>query len=740
MSQFEKGPKVDDWIPGSTNITAAALPRPDGWKTVRAVEAASANRSSGVAEAWRPKPLKIPPPSQIPTHVGDAPTAPEIDTEGTVEHKAFDGPLPIDRSKWQKPTSEDEEVAGRMRVAAPPKPPKMEPRPVEAPVTAESTPAAKSDTSREPHDHEEEIIIEQKRPAGGNANKYGRLCDPDALSALEKPDYSGIPADPVVEIPRNLRPNPVRLAEILGTLAKHGIFMQIERLLDHPKDRAFARRLRMAFEELGPTFIKLGQMIASSPGIFPEAISDEFLKCLDRVPPFPYSEVKKILREELGANYKSRFRSIDAKPIAAASIAQVHFAELADGTPVVIKVQRPGIQAVVERDVGILFLIAKTLVRAFKNAHLASPVDVVSDFNITLHEELDFRLEANSMERFNAVFASAGNKRIYAAKVYREHSTRRVLVMERLAGARVDDVKGIRKLGADPEDALRLGVKAVLRTMMLHGFFHGDVHAGNLLITPDNGVHFMDFGIVGRQSVEKSKLMTHLLVSMMAGTYENLSDVLIKLGSAPENVNRPGLTRDIKNLMREFKDSPLGEINFGDLLTSVVQAAVKNNVRLPREFILLVKQMVYFDRYAHLLAPDLNIFEDRFLIDFLWRDPQGRERYPQMQMIGMLQNVKSIKDLRNNKQRSFNELPERYRGRYRYIDGTPLAPNELQCVVCNIVIIAKRPFQAGDRAFCQPCGTKMVVIDKDGKLTAEPIYSPDAQAVFQVTDNLQDFA
>ncbi|MCW5829278.1 MAG: AarF/ABC1/UbiB kinase family protein [Deltaproteobacteria bacterium] len=604
--------------------------------------------------------------------------------------------------------------------------------------------AAPADTAetgrREPHDHEEEIIIEQKRPIAGKASKYGQLCDPDALSVLEKPNYSGIPADPEIKIPRNLRPNPARLSEILGTLAKHGIFMQVERMLDHPKDRAFARRLRMAFEELGPTFIKLGQMIASSPGIFPETISDEFLKCLDRVPPFPYSEVKRILREELGDDYKSRFRNIDVKPIAAASIAQVHFAELADGTPVVIKVQRPGIKAVVERDVGILFLIAKMLVRFFRNAHLASPVDVVSDFNITLHEELDFRLEANSMEKFNAVFASAGNKRIYAAKVHREHSTRRVLVMERLSGARVDDIKGIRKLGADPEDALRLGVKAVLRTMMLHGFFHGDVHAGNLLITPDNGVHFMDFGIVGRQSVEKSKLMTHLLVSMMAGTYENLSDVLIKLGSAPENVNRSGLTSDIKNLMREFKDSPLGEINFGDLLTSIVQAAVKNNVRLPREFILLVKQMVYFDRYAHLLAPDLNIFEDRFLIDFLWRDPQGRERYPQMQMIGMLQNVRSVKDLRNNKQRSFNELPERYRGRYRYMDGTPITPNELQCVVCNIVIIAKRPFQAGDRAFCQPCGTKMVVIEKDGKLTAEPIYSPDAQAVFQVTENLQDFA
>ncbi len=717
-------------------------------------ESPKGNFKSGEAPQWRPKPLKVPPPSQIPTHVGKAPSAPEIDIGGLVGHTGLqDADLKLDRTKLDAIAKEDK----RPPLSVPPPPrPRLAPRvvpaarapilPVSSPVSAGDSPASKANgtnggAAANSPEEEETVIIEQKRPKRrGRGEDYGQMSDPDALASLSPPDYSHVPADPQVHVPRNLWADPLRLAEILRTFAKHGIFFQVERWLGHPRDQTLGRRLRMAFEELGPTFIKLGQMIASSPGIFPAEISDEFLKCLDKVPPFPYAEVKRILRKELGPDWNKKLRNVDPKPVAAASIAQVHFAELADGTPVVIKVQRPAIRRVVERDTAILFLIAKTLIRVFKNAHLASPVDVVSDFNITLHEELDFRLEANSMERFNAVFASAGHKRIYAARVYREFSTKRVLVMERLSGARVDDIEGIRKLGADPEDALRLGVKAVMRTMMLNGFFHGDVHAGNLLITPDSGLHFMDFGIVGRLSDEKSRLMTHLMVSMMAGTYENLSDVLIKLGSAPEDVDKGGLTRDMKDLMGQFKDKSIGDTNFGDLLTSVVRAAVKNNVRLPREFILLVKQMVYFDRYAHILAPDLNIFADRFLIDFLWRDAQGRERFPQMQMIGMLGNIKSLKDLRNNKQRSFNELPERYQGRYRYLDGTPPSPYELQCVVCNIIIIAKRPFEVGDRAFCQPCGTKMVVIEKDGKLTAEPIYSPDAQAVFKVTEGLQDLA
>lgn len=676
------------------------------------------------------QPLKIAPPKKIPVHVGEGANE-TVTLEGLATHVELLEGLAFDKSKFDSVGTGTSSPP--LKVPPPPRPTATM-RPPPPPPTA---PPITSDAAHD-EEEEEEVIIEQRRPKEKKV-VGGRLQNPDALARLEPPDFSAIPPDPEVHVPSRLRADPQRLMEITRVLLRHGLGFPLELLRRRNSRKALARRLRLAFEELGPTFIKLGQMVASSPGIFPREVSDEFLKCLDKVPAFRFSEVKRILGDELGPGWEARFRKIEAVPVAAASIAQVHFAELADGTPVVIKVQRPGIQKVIERDLGILFLLAKGLVRAFENAHLANPVGIVSDFNQTLHEELDFRLEANSMERFNAVFSSAGDKRIYAARVHRELTTKRVLVMERLHGARVDDLDSIRKLGADPEDALRLGIKAVLRTMMFHGFFHGDVHAGNLLITADAGVHFMDFGIVGRLDDERSKLVTHLLVSLMAGTFENLADVLMELGTTNEKTDRIQLKDDLKNLLGQFRDTALGALNFGDLLTAVVEAAVRNHVRLPREFVLLVKQMVYFDRYAHILAPDLNIFDDRFLIDFLWRDPLGRKRFPQMQMIGMLGNVRSVKDLRKNRRRSFDELPERYKGKYRYWDGSPLQPNELQCVVCNIIVIAKRPFQAGDRVFCQPCGTRMVVIEKEGKLTAEPIYSQKAQAAFRVTEGLQEF-
>lgn len=681
----------------------------------------------------RKRPLRIPPPRSVPVHVGAGATSPNLTLEGLGEHTGFDSPLPLDRKRAFNATAGHREG---IKVPPPPIPasalPPVAVVPAQPPPRRAPEPESRFDRQQGislPHDEDEEVIIEQ-----------ARVADPDALAELPLPDFSAVSPDPAIHVPRRLTASPRRLAEITATFAKHGLAYANLRLLGEDAHTSFARRLRMAFEELGPTFVKLGQMIASSPGVFPRAISDEFLKCLDSMPAFPMREADRILREDLGDRWSSMFRKFEPVPFAAASIAQVHHAVLADGTPVVVKIQRPGIRRLIERDVGILFLMARILEKRFENAHLANPTGIVADFNQTLHEELDFRLEANSMERFNAVFSTVKDGRIRAAKVYRALCGRRVLVMERLDGARVDDLAAVKKLGADPVEALRVGIKAVLRTLMLHGFFHGDVHAGNLLISKESGVLFMDFGIVGRVDEERGKLITHLLVSMMTGLYENLSDVLLKLSDAPEKANRHGLAEDMRAMMRRFRDIPLGEVNFGDLLTDIVRLAVSNNVRLPRELILIIKQMVYFDRYSHLLAPDYNLFNDRFVVDFLWRDTAGRKKYPQLQMVGMLENVASLRDVRKNKRKSFNELPERYRGRYRYWDGTPLAPNELQCPVCYIVVIAKRPFQAGDKVFCQPCGTRMIVVEKEGKLTAEPIYSPVAQASFVATEGLQDLS
>jgi len=455
----------------------------------------------------------------------------------------------------------------------------------------------------------------------------------DMLSSLPEPDFSGIPDDPDVEIPTGLRVAPLRFLRIIGTVLGQLILWLFDRLRGRASGPAFARRLRLAFERLGPTFIKFGQMIGSSPGVFPDYVSDEFIKCLDKVPSFPFSDVENIMREDLGDDWRSKFKSIDPEPIAAASIAQVHFAELADGTPVVIKVQRLRIRRVIDRDLGILFLLAKILVRTFEHAHLANPVGVISDLNQTLHEELDFRLEANNMDRFSAVYGCVESKPIYAAHVHRDLLTRRLLIMERLEGVRVDDLDKILVTGVDPQFALALGMKAFFRTLMLHGFFHGDVHAGNLFISGGPRISFMDFGITGRFDDYKMKCITSLIVYMVSGRPREMASVLIDIGSAPDDVDLDKMTSDIRSLTQEFENKPMKELDFGAVLSGSIRAAVENRVKLPREFVLLVKQMMYFDRYAHIVAPDLDIFAEPFIIDFLWRDPRGKKLYPQLQFM-----------------------------------------------------------------------------------------------------------
>ncbi|MDB4968591.1 MAG: Ubiquinone biosynthesis monooxygenase UbiB, partial [Myxococcales bacterium] len=274
--------------------------------------------------------------------------------------------------------------------------------------------------------------------------------------------------------------------------------------------------VREAFEDLGPTYLKLGQLIASSHGLFPENYCREFSKTLDRVKPFAYAEVERILAVELRARIELLFAEFEAAPLASASIAQVHAAKLFDGREVVVKIQRPHIERRVAADIRILGFIAH-IISLVPTVELANPVGIIEDFGKTIAEELDFTREAANMDEFNVIMAELRHADVRAPIVVHELTSRRIITMERFRGVRVDDVEAVRARAEDTEGKLVHGLYCWFQTMILYGFFHGDVHAGNLMMLDDGSLGFLDFGIIGRFDQKTRRQIAEYIVAFASG-------------------------------------------------------------------------------------------------------------------------------------------------------------------------------------------------------------------------------
>jgi len=380
--------------------------------------------------------------------------------------------------------------------------------------------------------------------------------------------------------------------------------------------------LRMFCEDLGPTFIKFGQIIASSAGMFPDAYVKEFQKVLDRVRPFPFEDVKRTLDEELGAEKAAHLVDIEPKQLASASIAQVHTAKLRDGTLVVIKVQRPGIIARCMADMKIMRAVAGLVQRFKKNADLANPVGVIDDFTKTLTEELDFRREAANLDKFNEIMRELSHKHIRAPVPHHEYTTRKVLVMERFSGLRVDRFEEIKSKGIDGETKLVDGLRAWFQCVVFYGFFHGDVHAGNLMLLDDDTIGFLDFGIVGRFDDKERYLVTDYMIAFASGNYKRLAEIIIEMAGQPDGLDMENFVKDLGDTYRPLLTLSFGEVNYADFLPGIQRTATRHKMRMPNEFILITKQLLYFDRYAKSLAPKLNVFTDPRLVLGMMSDIQ----------------------------------------------------------------------------------------------------------------------
>ncbi|HEX4458737.1 MAG TPA: AarF/ABC1/UbiB kinase family protein, partial [Polyangia bacterium] len=313
------------------------------------------------------------------------------------------------------------------------------------------------------------------------------------------------------------------------------------------------------------------------------------------------------------------FAALDEQPLASASIAQVHAARLHDGQEVVIKVQRPHIERRVTADMRILRLVAQ-VASLVPTVELANPVGIIDDFDKTLQEELDFRREADNLDEFNRIMRELGHTDVRAPHVVRELTTRRVITMERFRGVRVDDVPAVQARAVDTEGKLVHGLISWFQCMLRYGFFHGDVHAGNLMILDDGAVGFLDFGIIGRFDARTRQLVTQYLIAFAAGDYAALVAVMMAMGSVSDYVDAAAVAADLKRAYDPILTTSFGELNYAAVLPEILRVSIKHRMRLPREFVLVTKQMLYFDRYAKLLAPKLNIFSDPRLIAAISED------------------------------------------------------------------------------------------------------------------------
>jgi ubiquinone biosynthesis protein len=384
---------------------------------------------------------------------------------------------------------------------------------------------------------------------------------------------------------------------------------------------SISRRMRIAAEKLGPTYIKLGQIISSGQGIFPTELVDEFKKCRDQVPPESFDTVRAVIEDDLGMPLHDVFAEFDRVPLAAASIAQVHRAQLRpefvaahDGRPpptrpieVVVKVQRPQVAELVRRDLGVLAWLAPFLVGRIQIAALANPPALVEVFAETISEEIDFRLEAENMLDVARTLAELDQRGYVVPRPHPTLVTRRVLVMERLSGFSFDDVENIRAAGVDTHAIIRAGMIGFMEGALLHGIFHGDLHGGNLFVMPDGRTALLDFGIVGRLSTPRRLAFVRLLIAGTMNDPKAQLAALRDLGALPRDADLDAVFRDLGLDQPPIDPTQLTSDQLIAELQRVTKALVSYGAKIPKELLLFVKNMVFLDGAIAALAPDLDL-------------------------------------------------------------------------------------------------------------------------------------
>lgn len=428
-----------------------------------------------------------------------------------------------------------------------------------------------------------------------------------------------------------------RYRQITASLARHGLGWLIPELglgdlipfhkgmLGHPqRDEPYTRpeHFRMVLEDLGVVFIKLGQVLSTRPDMLPPAYIIEFARLQDAAPPVSYAEIAAVIEAELGAPPEAIYTEFDPAPRASASIGQAHTARLKDGTPVVVKVQRPGVDKLVEEDLAVLANLAHLATTRTALGDYYDLVGWVEEFAYTLRNELDYTREGQNADRIRRNFAD--EPALHVPQVYWELSTPRVVTMEEVRGIKINNMAALDTAGLNRRRIAENSVRIMLTEVFNHGFFHADPHPGNFFVLPGEVIGLIDFGMVGRLDDTLRAALLRLTLALTRQDSERLVDELLDLGVAPKRVQRQVMKRDLDHLVARYYDVPIGEWAAGQLFSDVMTIAFRHRLQLPSDLTLLIRMIAMSEGLGAQLDPGFNLlaFAEPYLKRF-WLQSRG---------------------------------------------------------------------------------------------------------------------
>ncbi len=414
-----------------------------------------------------------------------------------------------------------------------------------------------------------------------------------------------------------------RYGQVLAVLTRYGfedILQRMHARLERPRHKKILKsqvrgvqslstpqRVRMALEELGPTYVKFGQTLSSRPDLLPEDFIKELSKLQDDVPPFSFREVKATIKEQFGHSVGKLYDDFDEKPAAAASLAQVHHARLKTGEEVAVKVQRPGIQDVIDADLRILSKLAKLAERHLPEAGVFEPVAIVEEFARTIHQELDFVREGRSADSFRKFFE--GDETVHVPKVYWPLTAPRVLTLEYIRGIKISDFARLDALALDRKTIAINGANLVLKEIFEIHKFQADPHPGNLFVLEDNVIAPVDYGLIGRVDQESVDQLSALLTAIVEKNVESLASVILRMCRAEDRTQVGAIQNELADHLERYYEVPLKQLNMKEITNDVTVMLRRYQLHFPPEMGLITKSLVALENLGCGLYPEFNVFE-----------------------------------------------------------------------------------------------------------------------------------
>ncbi len=429
---------------------------------------------------------------------------------------------------------------------------------------------------------------------------------------------------PFNSINRNIR-SLKRYRQVLGILIKYGFGHIVEQLnIDYyielgkrivtlgTASRELERltqaaRFRLALEELGPTFIKLGQLLSTRPDIVPAEVIKELKKLQDHLPAVPTDQIMAQVHRELGHPTEELFHDFEKTPLATASIAQVHRGTLHSGEKIVCKVRRPGIELVIDTDVDIMMGLAYLVEKHFPGGDMYDPLGLVKEFRRTINRELDFSREGRTIERFSTNFSE--EETVQIPKVFWDFTGRTVLTLEYISGIKISQLDELKEAGYDLQVIARNGADNFLKQVFIHGLFHADPHPGNLHVLPGNVICIFDFGMVGRLDEDLKLQLTELLLSVLRRDVDHIISQLLYSGELHDESNLKSLKRDLTEFIDDYYDILLQDLKVGKLLIEFIEILTEYRIKFPSNLMLLSRALIAMEGLGRQLDPHFNMVE-----------------------------------------------------------------------------------------------------------------------------------